>query len=146
MGSETELLLHHGDAELMRLLWRQRSDRAAIDQDLSAVGSKRARQEVDQRALARSIFAEQGVDAARDELDRDLAKDRIAEKSLRDAPRFKDRLVHAHFAALMYSEATSSGSSQSARRTASYRRASRCSRPLRSPWLGRGSCRDWPRR
>ena len=53
----------------MRLLWRQRRDRAAIDQDLPAVGPERARQQVDQRALARSIFAEQSVNAARDELD-----------------------------------------------------------------------------
>src|ERR1700692_1217149 len=86
----------------MRLLWRQRCDRAAIDQDLSAVGPERTRQQVDQRALARSIFAEQSVNAARDELDRDLAKDGIAEESLRNAPRFKDRLMHAHFTALLY--------------------------------------------
>ena len=52
------LLLHHGDAELMRLLWRQRSDRVTIDQDLPAVGPKRTRQEVDQRAFASSILAE----------------------------------------------------------------------------------------
>ena len=42
------------------------------------------------------------MNAARDELDRDLAKHRVAEESLRDAPRFKDRLTHAHFTALLY--------------------------------------------
>jgi hypothetical protein len=44
VGRETQLLLHHGDVQLVRLLWSQRCDRAAIDQDLSAVGPKRARQ------------------------------------------------------------------------------------------------------
>ena len=87
MRSEAQLLLHHGDAEIMGLARRQRRDRAAIDQDLSAVGRKRARQQVDQRALARSILAEQGVDAACGELDRDLAKHRVAEESLRNIVR-----------------------------------------------------------
>src|ERR1700722_16935527 len=86
----------------MCLLWRQRCDRAAIDQDLTAVGPERARQQVDQRALARSILAEQGMNAAGDELDGNLAQNGIAEKSLRDAPRLKDWLLHAHFTALLY--------------------------------------------
>ena len=42
------------------------------------------------------------MDAARNKLDRDLAKDRIAEEPLRDAPRFEDRPMHAHFVALLY--------------------------------------------
>ena len=102
MGRETELLLHHGDAELMRLLWRKGSDRAAVDQDLTTVGPQRARQQIDQRALARSILAEEGMDAAGDKLDRDFAKHRIAEESLRDIPRSEDHLLHAHLTALLY--------------------------------------------
>ena len=42
------------------------------------------------------------MNAARDELDRDLAKNGVAEEGLRDAPRFKDRLMHACFALLLY--------------------------------------------
>ena len=37
----------------------------------------------------------------RDELDRDLAKNGIAEERLRDAPRSEDRLLHAHITALL---------------------------------------------
>jgi hypothetical protein len=87
MGRETQLLLHHGDAQPMRLARRQRCDRAAIDQDFSAVGPERTRQQVDERALARSILSEESVDAAGGEIDRDLAQHRVAEEGLRESSR-----------------------------------------------------------
>ena len=96
MRREAQLLLHHSDAERVRLLRRQSGDRSPVHQDLAAVGPQRARQEVDQRALARAVLAEQSVDAAADELDRDLAEHGIAEERLRDIPRSQDRLLHAH--------------------------------------------------
>ena len=99
MRSEAQLLLHYGDAKPVRFARRQRRDRAVIDQNLSAVGRERARQQIDQRALARSILAEESVNAAGGEIDRDLAKHRIAEESLRDIPRSEDRPLHAHIAA-----------------------------------------------
>ena len=47
MRREAQLLLHHGDAERMRLLWREGSDWAPVDKDLTTVGPQRSRQQVD---------------------------------------------------------------------------------------------------
>jgi len=95
-GARLSSLLYDGDAAPVRLARRQRQNRLAVDEDLPAVGRERARQQVDQRALARAIFAEQSVDAAGDELDRDIAKHGVAEESLRDVPRSEGRMLYAH--------------------------------------------------
>ena len=54
-------------------------------------GGKRARQEVDQRRLARAVLAEQRMDAARLEGDRDVAQHGVAEERLRHPARGEQR-------------------------------------------------------
>ena len=41
------------------------------------------------------------MDAAGDEIDRDLAQHHVAEEGLRDIPRSEDRLLYAHTTALL---------------------------------------------
>src|ERR1041384_8188750 len=95
MRSKAQLLLNDGDAIAMRLARLQGRNRLAVDEDLPAVGRQRPRQQVDQRALAGAILAEQSVNPAGRKLDRDVAEHGIAEERLRNAPRSKDRLLHA---------------------------------------------------
>ena len=67
---EAQLLLDHGDAEAARLARRQQRELAAVDADAALVGPQHAGQQVDQRALAGAVLAEQRVDAAGQDVDR----------------------------------------------------------------------------
>jgi hypothetical protein len=63
LAREAELLLHDRNARATRRAGRQHTRTAAIDFDSSAVGGERSRQQIDKGRFARTIFADQRVDA-----------------------------------------------------------------------------------
>ena len=58
-------LVHHADAQRARRLRIADAHGRAIDADLAAIGLVDAREDLDQRGLARAILADQRGDAAR---------------------------------------------------------------------------------
>ncbi len=95
MRGKAEFLLHHGDAKPVSVVRRQQGG-PPIDQDFPAVGRERARQQIDEGALAGAVLAEESMDAAGNELDRDVAERLIAEERLRNVARFENRLPVTH--------------------------------------------------
>ena len=87
LAGQAEFLLDDGDAGAAGLGRRQLRYGPAVDLDGAPVGGERPRQEIDERRLARAVLAEQRVDAARREGDRDLPQHGVAEERLRHAPR-----------------------------------------------------------
>ena len=65
VGEEAELLVDRNDARGDRLLHRAEGDDPAIEPDRALVGPDRADDDLDQRALAGAVLAEDGVDPAR---------------------------------------------------------------------------------
>ncbi|MPN15273.1 hypothetical protein SDC9_162603 [bioreactor metagenome] len=59
---QAEMLKHHGDAEVPRLLRVADLHRLAIDDDAALVGLDRAVDDLHERGLARPVFAQNGVD------------------------------------------------------------------------------------
>ena len=141
MGGEAQLLLHHGDAErgAPRAASEARSARPSTS-IAAAVGPQRARQQVDQRALAGAVLAEQGVDAAgherrsRPRAARDCRRSAFGHSALQAA---RTPIPAAHRAR------RDADSLQALRQQlleqSWYRRASRYSRRPGSPWRGPGT-------
>ena len=61
-------------------------DGTAIDPDLAPVRPERSGNDVDQGRFAGAVLPEQGVDAAGDQLDRDIPQHGVSEERLRYAP------------------------------------------------------------
>jgi hypothetical protein len=100
MRRQAELLLHHGDAVPARFGRGQRRVRPAVDLDAAGVRPQHAREQVDEGRLAGAVLAQQGLHAARADLDRDLLEDRVAEEPLGEPARGENRRrVAAHFLA-----------------------------------------------
>src|SRR3546814_8498393 len=57
---QAEILEHHADAESGGMLWVTNDRRDAVEQYFAAVRAVDAQQQLHQRALARTIFTEQG--------------------------------------------------------------------------------------
>ena len=62
---QREMLEHHADAEAARLLRAGDRDLAAVPADRARIGLEHAVDDLDQRALAGAVLAEQGMDLAR---------------------------------------------------------------------------------
>ena len=65
LGKEQQLLIDRRDAGALGVLGRAEARRAAVDQDLAAVGLIDAGHDLDQRRLAGAVLAEQRMDLAR---------------------------------------------------------------------------------
>ena len=70
--------MDRGDAALFGCPWRQVLDDAAIERDRAGVGLQHAGDEIDQRALAGAVLADEAVDLARQDLEVDVAQHDIA--------------------------------------------------------------------
>ena len=71
---EARLLVDDGDAEGAGVGGAVDLGRLAVERDRAAVGLVDAGQDLDQRALAGAVLADQGVDLARDEVERDVVE------------------------------------------------------------------------
>ena len=90
-----ELLMHHADALLHRVVRRGDGRLLAVEIDFAAksarfVNDGHAEKHVHQRALARAVFAQQRVDFARLNLERHAGKHGVFAVLLGDVPHFKD--------------------------------------------------------
>ena len=65
VAEERRLLIDRGDAQVARGLGVEVRDRLVLDLDRARVGNMGAGDHLDQRRLARSVFADQGVNFAR---------------------------------------------------------------------------------
>ena len=88
MGKEREALKDEADAAPVGL---DREQRAAIDQDIAAVGRLEAREDPDQRRLAGTAGAQDGDVLARLGGEADRAKHRVAVIGLGDVAYFEKR-------------------------------------------------------
>src|SRR5471032_1970829 len=82
---QTEVLIHHRDARIARLLRCVERDRAAFDLDHTLVMTVDTAEYLDQRGLARAVLAEQRVDFAGQHFEVDAAQRLHATKTLGDA-------------------------------------------------------------
>ncbi len=69
---QREMLEHHADAEAARLLRAGDRDLAAVPSDRARIGLEHAVDDLDQRALAGAVLAEQGMDLARHHREADV--------------------------------------------------------------------------
>ena len=69
---EHEVLVHHADPALDRVLRRAERDALAVEQDLALVGLREPVEDVHQRRLAGAVLAEQRVDFAAAEVEIDV--------------------------------------------------------------------------
>lgn len=79
-GREAQLLLNDSNTGRARSCRAEAFDRLAVDEDGTAVRLESTGQEVDQRGFAGAVFAEQGVNPARQKGDIDALQNGIAEK------------------------------------------------------------------
>src|SRR5436190_1220615 len=78
-GREAQLLLNDGNTRTARSRRAEAFDRLAVDEDGTAVRLQSAGQEVDQRGFTGAVFAEQGVNPARQKGDVNALQNGIAE-------------------------------------------------------------------
>ena len=81
---EARLLVDDGDPERAGLRRTVDRDRLPVEEDRPAVGLMDAGEDLDQRALARAVLADEGVDLARDEVERDVVERLGRRESLGD--------------------------------------------------------------
>ena len=92
VGAERDLLVHGGDAHVLRVLRGLDGDRAvvALEVDVAAVLLVDAGQDLDERGLARAVLAHEGVDLARAKREVDVLQGLHAREVLADAPHLNE--------------------------------------------------------
>jgi hypothetical protein len=85
------MLVDHADAMGERILRRVDGHRLAIEQHLAARRGVEAHDAFDQRRLAGAVFAQQSVERARLDIDRDIAECGEMPEDLGHAPGFERR-------------------------------------------------------
>jgi hypothetical protein len=88
---EREFLEDHRDAEPARIGRRRDLDRLSLVQELAAVGTVGAAENLDQRRLPGAILAEQHVHLAAADLEADVVQGPDAGKGLADMPQLEQR-------------------------------------------------------
>ena len=86
-----EVLVHHPDPAVDRVLGRAEHDLLAVEQDLALVGPVEAVEDVHQRRLARAVLAEEREHLALAQVEIDLVVRDDPGEPLRDAPHLEDR-------------------------------------------------------
>ena len=79
---EREVLMDHADPGRDRIARRVERDRATVEQDLAAVRTVQAGEDVHERALARAVLAQHGMDLA----DAQVEGDPVVGEDAREAP------------------------------------------------------------
>ena len=87
---EHEVLVHHADPGLDRVLRGGERDRLAVEQDLARVGLVEPVEDVHQRRLAGAVLAEQRVHLALRQLEVDVVVGDDARERLRDPAHLED--------------------------------------------------------
>ena len=88
---ERRLLVNRGDSQLARTHRIKVADRPALDLDSSLVGQVGAGDHLDQRRFARAVFADQGVNFAGPQVERDPLQGLHAGKRLADSGQLQQR-------------------------------------------------------
>src|SRR5215212_5788529 len=91
MRAEAKFLMDGGDSALFGGPWRQVIDDGAIERDLAAVWLQHSSHEVDQRALAGAVLADEAVDLRPADLELDVSQHDVAGKRLRQPNRRQHR-------------------------------------------------------
>ena len=91
---ERRLLVNRGDSQLARTHRIEVADRLALDLDCSLVGQMGAGDHLDQRRFARAVFADQGVDLAGPQVERNPLQGLHAGKRLADSVNSEQRCDH----------------------------------------------------
>src|SRR5215216_4069272 len=94
LGRQRQVLVHGLDAELAGRHRVRDGDLAALEPDLAAIGGEGARQDLDQRALAGPVVADQGRHLPRVDGEVDAPQRPDAAEALRDAARLQQRFAH----------------------------------------------------
>ena len=93
---EHEVLVHHPDPELDRVLRRGDRHGLAVQKDLARVGGVQPVEDAHQRGLAGSVLAQQGMHFAATQVEVDVVVREHPGKLLGDPSELEDgRLVHA---------------------------------------------------
>jgi hypothetical protein len=87
---EHEVLVHHADPALDRVLRRAERDALAVEDDLTLVGLREPVEDVHQRRLAGAVLAEQRVNLAAAKVEVDVVVGDGAGKDLRDSPAVRE--------------------------------------------------------
>ena len=87
---EHEVLVHHADPALDRVLRRAEGDALAVEEDLALVGLREPVEDVHQRRLAGAVLAEQRVHLAAAEVEIDVVVGDGAGEDLGDSPQLED--------------------------------------------------------
>ena len=95
LGDGLQLLMHHGDAQVERHQRILDINLFSLVKDFALVHSVNAEQAFHQRGFARAVFAHQGVNAARPELEIHVIQRFDAGERLHDALHFQTVLRHA---------------------------------------------------
>jgi len=85
VGAEVDLLVHRADAQLLRGERGGGRDRPAVQRQGAAVGGHHAREDLDQRGLARAVLSHQGVDLAGPQVQPDVREHGHRAEALADA-------------------------------------------------------------
>jgi hypothetical protein len=89
--NEHEVLVHHPDPELDRVLRRRDRHRLPVHQDLARVGRVEAVEDAHQRRLAGAVLAEQGMDLPAPQIEIDVVVGEHAGELLRYPAELEDR-------------------------------------------------------
>ena len=91
VGHELEFLVHEADAGRVRIGGCQRAGIRAADDHRARIARIDAREDLDERGLARAVLADEAVHLARAHVDRGAPQSRDARERLRDAGHVQDR-------------------------------------------------------
>ncbi len=104
IGIEAELLVYRIDAALLRVPGAVQFDGLSLENDVTRIGPVHPGDDLDQGGLAGSVFAEQGVDLAGQNLELDPAERVDARKALVNIVDLQDRLRHRSTLRILYRE------------------------------------------
>ena len=96
IGEEDRVLVNDRDAAPLRIERAVDGGLGTVDEDPAFVRGKHAGQNLDERALARSVLAREGVDTARSEGESDIGQHLHGPEALRDAAKLDDRRPRSH--------------------------------------------------
>jgi hypothetical protein len=92
---ERELLVHHRDAERLRVPRPVEVDVAALDRDAAVVRLLDLREQLHQRGLAGAVLPGHNVDLAGPDVEVDVIDRQHPREALRDPAQHDDRVAHA---------------------------------------------------
>ena len=90
-GNQREVLVHHADAERLRVARIVNGHLIAVQQEFPPVGGIKSHDALDERRLAGAVLAEQRMEGARRDLDRYVLQRFERAERLRHANRFERR-------------------------------------------------------